>query len=65
MKLWVVIDNNRWGYSHNVVRAPDEEAALKLAGARPHPTRVEAFELVPEGEPAVLWCHDESPSTGD
>lgn len=63
--MWLVKDLDRWGYSLNVVRAPTEEEALKLA--RPngiqHPSLVEVIPLPMEGEPAILWCHEESPDS--
>lgn len=64
MKLWLVLDYARWGFSHNVVRAETREAAIQLAGAHPTSDKVEVTELSIDGEPSVLWCHDESPDTG-
>lgn len=66
MKLWIVVDRDRWGFSHNAVRAATAEDAAKLAGCRRYPDPyVEVVELVADGEPATLWCHDESPDTGE
>lgn len=70
MKLWVVIDRDRWGHSTNVVRADTKDAAIdsispKANGVplRPNLERVEVVELR-EGE-GVLWCDDVSPDTGE
>ncbi len=63
--IWIVIDNDRWGYSHNVVRADSGEQAAKLAGAKWPSKFVEVIPIPENGSPGVIWCHDESPSTGD
>lgn len=65
MPLYVVRDNDRWGYSLNLVRAPSEADAI--AFVRPHGcnvNRVTCEELQPDGD-GILWCEDESPDTGD
>jgi len=61
MKLFLVRDSDRWGYSLNVVRAMDAEAAKALVA--PKSRVIEAIELPIEGAPAIVWCHDESPDT--
>jgi len=66
MKLFLVIDHDRWGWSHNVVRAATETDAAKLVGVASWPSdRVEITELSNEGPEALLWSHDESPDTRD
>jgi hypothetical protein len=65
MKLFMVRDRDRWGYSLNVVEAADEEGALRAV--RPKgPIRRDKFDvdpLEPKGTPGILWCEDESPAT--
>lgn len=70
MKLWIVIDNDRWGRSLNLVRAETREQAIdlispKLHGRphRPNPDRVHVEEISEGADPCVLWCEDESPDT--
>jgi hypothetical protein len=66
--LWLVEDYERWGYSLNVVRAATAEEAYRLVN--PHDERdmkllerVHIWPLAVDGEPAILWCRDESPDT--
>jgi hypothetical protein len=63
--MWLIKDLDRWGYSLNVVRAPTEKEALKLAcpNGIQHPSLVEVIPLPMVGEPAILWCHEESPDS--
>ena len=61
LKLWVVRDYDRWGYSLNVVRALTKNDAINFVCPKSRPNRVEVEELR-EGE-GILWCHDESPDT--
>lgn len=61
MKLFLVRDTDRWGYSLNVVRAESAEEAKALVA--PKSGRIEVEELLSDGPPAIIWCHDESPDT--
>jgi len=66
MKLWLVEDYDRWGYSLNVVRAESAEEAVRLVHPGKHRKpfgRIEVIPLPLEGEPAIIWCRDESPDT--
>jgi hypothetical protein len=71
MNLWLVQDRSGWGYSMNVVRAETVDEAVGLVmgvdegGHVRHynKDRVEVTPLSAEGEPAIVWCHDESPDT--
>ena len=71
MKLWLIRDCDRWGYSLNIVRAESEEGALKLVmGVKDDGTlrtfnrdRVEVVPLPADGEPTIVWCYDHSPDT--
>jgi len=63
MKLFIVRDNDRWGYSLNVVRAENAKDAVHMVCPRSHPERVDVEELR-EGS-GILWCYDESPDTND
>lgn len=64
LKLFLVTDNDRWGYSVNVVRARDAEAASRLVSPRKYPNPSVHVEQVPDGNlPAILWCKDESPDS--
>jgi hypothetical protein len=67
MSLWLVKDDDRWGWSLNVVRAGSEQEAVQLVCGRTpkRPELVEVTPLLAEGLPAILWCEDESPDTGD
>jgi hypothetical protein len=62
--LFIVVDRARWGKSVSVIRAENEDEALRLAGvSKPGDPRVEVFQLLDGGPSAVLWCEDESPDT--
>lgn len=63
MRLWVIVDNDRWGHSVNIVRASSEEEAIRYV--RPNGLynreRIKVTEL--KDEPGLLWVEDESPDT--
>lgn len=75
-KLWIVVDNDRWGHSTNVVRAATKEDALEfvLPGYRDRlkpPGNLWSggvnlnlihVEELREGH-GILWCEDDSPDT--
>jgi hypothetical protein len=72
VKLWFVQDNDRWGYSMNVVRAETADEAVRLVmgtddgGVRVrhhNKDRIEVTALPVDGEPAIVWCYDHSPDT--
>jgi len=68
LPLWLVYDRDRWGYSINVVRAATKDAAVLLVRGAwrdppDHPERIDVTPLPMGTEPAVLWCHDESPDS--
>lgn len=60
-QIYVVVDNDRWGHSTNVVRASSLDAALAFVCSKANRARVEIEELR-EGE-GILWCDDVSPDT--
>lgn len=68
-RLYLVIDTERWGFSHSIVRAESEAEAKRLAigpaAAAMKSKGVEIQELETDGQSKVLWCHDESPDTGE
>lgn len=56
MKIFIVIDQDRWGQSTNVVAAEDAEAACRLVGVRtdPHPlVEVRELDITKPGCPLV------------
>jgi len=63
MNLWLVHDFGRWGFSINVVRAETKEMAIQLVRPNADTKCIEVMPLPPEGEPAVIWCHDECPDS--
>lgn len=69
MALWLIIDRDRWGHSKNIVRAATEDAALDLVmgerrkAKRVNRDRVYIEQLAADGDPAILWCEDDSPDT--
>lgn len=66
MKLYLVRDNDRWGYSLNVVRATTPEEAKALVAPNSKSIHVEELPhegLPHEGLPAIVWCYDHSPDT--
>lgn len=62
MKLYMVTDSDRWGWSTSLVRAESPEQAQRLAC--PHSKRFEVEEIDDDGTAKLLWSHDESPDTG-
>lgn len=75
MKIFLVADTGRWGYSYTVVRAKNYDDAAHFAGvpkAKPvgaindyEPLRQWVYELPADGPEQILWCQDESPDTGE
>jgi hypothetical protein len=63
MKLFIVTDRDRWGYSVNVVRALNEEQASRMINPKYPNRRVEVEELKDDTWPGILWTHDESPDS--
>lgn len=61
MKVFLV-HRRAWGDDLKIVRAPDAAAARALAGCR-ESASVDAIELDPEGDQAVLWEHEYSPDS--
>lgn len=59
--MYLIVDNDRWGRSMNIVRASSQEEAIQLAC--PGSRRFEITELPEEGASAIVWSHDESPDT--
>ena len=69
-RLWFVRDNDRWGFSVNVVAADSAEEARKLVNPHYDPTKpnwrgVEVEELEFTDKSKILWCYDESPDSGE
>jgi hypothetical protein len=65
VKLWIVVDHERWGYCYSVVLAATAEDAARLSGASwPLRTGVCVEELLTDGPARVLWSVDESPDSG-
>lgn len=70
MRLWLVVDRDRWGHSTNLVEAETREEARRfVVGDRAGVSsrgfdRVHVEEIVLTGEPGIRWCEDESPDTG-
>lgn len=67
-RLWFVKDNDRWGFSLNVVAADNKEEAIKLVNphydyAKSHYGDIEVEELEVTDESKILWCYDESPDS--
>lgn len=68
MKLWLIEDRARWGYSRNIVRAATARDAFYLV--LPHSdydvksSKTTIEELPVDGPAKILWCEDESPDTG-
>jgi hypothetical protein len=66
MKLWLVEDRARWGFSINVVRAATEEEAIRKVLPHFDPAKSRRPEITPlevEGGEGVVWCYDHSPDT--
>ena len=65
MRLFMVVDSDRWGLSRNLVEAEYEEGAIRVV--RPneppswHKITVEPIEL--RGAPGIRWCEDVSPDS--
>jgi hypothetical protein len=64
MRLFMVTDNDRWGWSRNLVRAESPEQAKQLVCPKSRDDMVEIEEIPSGDEARILWCHDESPDTG-
>lgn len=64
MKLWIIVDNDRWGHSTNLVRAETREAALAFVFPRGLPKYEYKYEVqeLREGE-GIIWVDDVSPDT--
>jgi hypothetical protein len=69
MRLWLVVDRDRWGHSTNLVEAETREEARRVVmGDRSGISwvgvdRVDVEEIPLKGEPGIRWCEDESPDT--
>jgi hypothetical protein len=63
VRLFIVTDYDRWGYSINVVQAANETEARLLVSPHSKPDRVEVEELKLDQTEPILWCRDESPDT--
>jgi hypothetical protein len=66
MKMFVVTDYDRWGFSINVVRAESADAAKRLVkpqGRSERFDRISAVEIIDGTEPSILWCYDHSPDS--
>lgn len=61
MKLWIVVDYDRWGHSTNVVRALTKSDAINFVCPNSRPERVDVTELR-DGD-GILWSDDVSPDT--
>ena len=60
MKLFMVIDYDRWGHSENLVRCEDADAAKALVA--PSSKSIDVIEIDAD-KLGVLWCRDESPDS--
>ncbi len=64
MKLFMVIDRDRWGHSTNLVRAESAEAAAEMVcPVRQRPRRPPEVEEIDPEKVGILWCEDISPDT--
>ena len=63
MVLWLVSISG-WGVHHNIVRATTEDEAIALVCRSGFDrARIDVTPLPHEGEPAIVWCYEDSPDS--